>query len=93
MIAYAVLYAVMSFIAFAMYGIDKHRAKKNDPKRLKEKTLLFITVYGGAAGAFLGSEVFRHKTKKSYFTFIILLSTILQTAALITLILNYKGVF
>ena len=93
MTAYAAFYIVMSIIAIALYGVDKHRAKKGVGDRIKEKTLLFVTVYGGAAGAFIGSEAFRHKTKKGYFTFIIVLSMILQTAALAVLILNYGGAF
>ena len=43
----------VNLIAFAMYGIDKRKAVK-DQWRIPEKTLLIIALIGGAVGAFVG---------------------------------------
>ena len=60
-------YIVVNIIAFAMYGADKYFAK-NDMWRISEKALLGIAAIGGAFGAFLGMETFRHKTKHPRFS-------------------------
>ena len=49
-------------IAFAMYGIDKRKAMK-DQWRIPEKTLILAALIGGSFGAFVGMQVFHHKTK------------------------------
>ena len=53
--------------AFALYGIDKHRAKRG-AWRIPEKTLLGAAALGGGVGALLGMRAFRHKTRKLKFT-------------------------
>ncbi|SHE96527.1 DUF1294 domain-containing protein [Schwartzia succinivorans] len=54
--------AVMSVIAFLMYGADKMFAVK-DMRRISEAVLLLIALVGGSIGALLGMIVFRHKTR------------------------------
>lgn len=54
--------AVMSVIAFFMYGADKMFAVK-DMRRISEAVLLLIALVGGSIGALLGMIVFRHKTR------------------------------
>ena len=63
-------YVFINIIAFAMYGADKYFAKK-DMWRISEKALLGIAAIGGAFGAFLGMETFRHKTKHTKFTVLV----------------------
>ena len=63
-------YIVVNIVAFAMYGADKYFAK-NDMWRISEKALLGIAAIGGAFGAFLGMETFRHKTKHKKFTLLV----------------------
>ena len=58
--------AVMSLIAFAAFGLDKYKAK-TDKWRTPEKTLFLLAIIGGGIGAFLGMQVFRHKTKHTQF--------------------------
>ena len=58
--------AVMSLIAFAAFGLDKYKAK-TDRWRTPEKTLFLLAIIGGGIGAFLGMQVFRHKTKHTQF--------------------------
>ena len=63
-------------------------AKNNGgPKRIKEKTLLGAVTCGGALGGFLGRIIAHHKTDKSYFSFTIYLSLLLQAGILVLLIL------
>lgn len=57
---------VINVIAFLMYGLDKVKAKRRQ-WRIPESTLLGVAVIGGSIGAFLGMQIFRHKTKKPKF--------------------------
>lgn len=57
---------VINVIAFLMYGLDKVKAKRRQ-WRIPESTLLGVAVIGGSIGAFLGMQIFHHKTKKPKF--------------------------
>ena len=63
---YLGLVFIMSIITFFLFGIDKSRAihYKN---RIRERTLLFFIIMGGAIGGILGSSIFHHKTRKLKF--------------------------
>ena len=65
-LAYAGFIFVMSLIAFILYGVDKKKAKKG-AWRIPEAVLLNFGFFGGAIGAIVGMETFRHKTKHWYF--------------------------
>ena len=79
-IYFGVLFTV-SFITFFLYMADKQKAKRH-AWRIKESTLLFFGLFGGAAGALLGMLAFRHKTRHWYFWLINILALALQIAAL-----------
>lgn len=53
---------LMNGITFAVYGMDKAKAKKH-AWRIPESTLFILAILGGSVGAWLGMQVFRHKTK------------------------------
>lgn len=57
---------VMNVVAFIVYGIDKQKAKKGK-WRISEKALIMLAVFGGSIGAWIGMQVFRHKTKHLLF--------------------------
>ena len=59
--------AAVNVVAFAVYGADKRRAKK-DKRRVPEKTLFLLAIIGGSVGAWAGMYTFRHKTKHLQFT-------------------------
>ncbi|MBQ9783964.1 MAG: DUF1294 domain-containing protein [Clostridia bacterium] len=59
-------YAVMSVLAFLAYGLDKRKAKKKR-WRTPEAVLLCFGFFGGAVGALIGMNLFRHKTRHWYF--------------------------
>lgn len=57
---------VMNAAAFVMMGADKRRARKGR-WRIPEKALFAVALAGGSAGAILGMQIFRHKTRHWYF--------------------------
>ena len=64
--ALAVWLIAINLVTFAVYGIDKRRARRG-AWRVPEKTLFLLPLLGGSIGALLGMRVFRHKTKHWYF--------------------------
>lgn len=58
--------AVVNFISYIMYGIDKRKAKQNR-WRISENSLIFVAVIGGSIGAYLGMKMFHHKTRHKKF--------------------------
>ena len=63
---YLLLTVACSAIAFILYGVDKRRATKNQP-RISEQTLHILSMLGGWPGAHLAQRLFRHKTLKISF--------------------------
>ena len=68
---------LMNLIAFALYGIDKRRAKQG-AWRISEYTLLLVALLGGSLGALLGMRYFRHKTRHRKFRYGVPLILLLQ---------------
>ncbi|MBR5941812.1 MAG: DUF1294 domain-containing protein [Clostridia bacterium] len=91
LIVYACIVGAASLIAFFAYGADKLLAKGDGGRRISERTLLALAVYGGALGAFLGRMAFRHKTRKDYFTLVITFALLLQAGVLVLLIKKGAG--
>ena len=71
--------AVINLVTFAVYGIDKAKAKQG-AWRVPEKTLFLLPLLGGSLGALLGMRVFHHKTKHWYFVWGIPLILLVQIA-------------
>lgn len=71
--------AAVNLLAFALYGVDKVKAKKG-AWRIPEATLLLVAFLGGSVGALLGMEVFRHKTRHLKFRILVPLFLILHIA-------------
>lgn len=81
------LFAILSLLAFALYGTDKRKARRG-LWRIPEKTLLLISFLGGALGGLAAMQIFRHKTKHWYFYAVNLLGLAWQIGLVI-----YLGVF
>ena len=62
----AAVLAVINLATFALYGVDKARAKRG-AWRIRESTLLGTAACFGALGALLGMYAFHHKTKHRAF--------------------------
>ena len=58
--------AGISLLTFTVFGIDKKRAVRGE-WRIRESTLLILSLIGGAAGGLIGMTVFRHKIRKPLF--------------------------
>ncbi len=78
------LFAV-NLVTFCAYGIDKRKARRGK-WRTKESTLLGLAILGGSIGAFLGIQLFHHKTRRRKFTIGIPVIFLLQTAAWIYIV-------
>ena len=62
-----IYFVVINVLGFFSMGIDKWKAKKGR-WRIPENTLFMFTILGGGVGTILGMYLFRHKSKKKYFT-------------------------
>ena len=78
------LFVLWNVITFAMYGIDKIKAKKNK-WRISEATLLAAAFLMGGVGACLGMTFLRHKTKHLKFKLLVPLAIILNIVVLVLL--------
>lgn len=76
-------------IAFVLYGWDKRQARL-ERWRVSEKTLHGIALLGGWPGAFLGQQMFRHKTQKTPFRVMFWLTAI-GNLAIGYLLFRYVG--
>jgi uncharacterized membrane protein YsdA (DUF1294 family) len=65
--------------------VDKIRAKRGE-WRIKEATLWWLAIVGGALGGFAGMRVYRHKTKHTSFKIGFPVISILQLILFIYLI-------
>ena len=74
---YCAMFVIMSVVAIITYAVDKKKAIKGE-MRIKEKTLLFLAVFFGAFGSFVGRLIAHHKTDKAYFSIVIVFSLLLQ---------------
>lgn len=73
------LLIAVNLVSFALYGLDKAKAKRG-LWRIRESTLLLVAALGGSLGALLGMELFRHKTKHWTFKILIPLFLLLHMA-------------
>lgn len=76
------LLVIINIVAFAMYGIDKSKAKKKR-WRISEASLLSMAFLGGAYGAWLGMRVFHHKTRHKKFQILVPLAAVVWTIFMI----------
>ena len=83
----AIYILVLNLIGYALMGIDKLRAKKRG-FRIPEATLFVVAIIGGSIGTILGMIVFKHKTRKWYFTYGLPVILILQIALTVALFLS-----
>lgn len=65
----AIIYlTVINVITFFVYGIDKFKAKRAK-WRIPEASLLLLAFIGGSIGAWLGMNVWHHKTLHKKFKY------------------------
>ena len=76
------LLLVLNVVSFALFGIDKLRARRG-AWRISEQVLLLSGLMSGTIGAWVGVIVFRHKSRKPSFLIA------LACASLIDLVVVY----
>jgi uncharacterized membrane protein YsdA (DUF1294 family) len=77
-------FLLVNLASFIPMGVDKASAIRNE-SRIPEKWFFTISMVGGAFGVFLGMIFFHHKTRKTYFGFIVTLMLIAYVFVLIVL--------
>ena len=86
MLRYLIIYViVINIISFLAMYIDKRKAYYGK-WRIKETTLFILVMMGGGIGGIAGMYLFRHKTKKKYFTIGFPIIIILQILVILTFI-------
>ena len=63
-------FAVLSVFSFVLTGYDKAIAGGNH-RRIRERTFYILAMFGGSPGLLLGMHLFRHKTQKASFQFVL----------------------
>lgn len=75
----------INLITFITMYVDKRKAYWGK-WRIKESTLFILVMLGGGIGGIAGMYLFRHKTKKKYFTIGFPLILILELMAIFSFI-------
>lgn len=66
---YVLIYLLaMNVLTFIVYGIDKMKARKHR-WRIPESTLLLLAALGGSLGAWMGMQLWHHKTLHKKFRY------------------------
>ena len=85
---------IINIAAFLAYGLDKLlaklKARHEKVPRLPERNLLLLAIVGGGIGAWVGMEVFRHKTKHRSFRICVPLFTCLWLVIVVGLYLYFN---
>ena len=84
MVVSAVL-AGVNLVTFLVYGIDKLKAKYGR-WRIPESVLLGLAALGGSAGAWLGMQVWHHKTQHKKFKYGVPAIFVAQVALIVWLL-------
>lgn len=80
----ALLIALLGWnlLSFAVFAFDKYAARQS-LRRIPERRLILLTIFGGAGGAYLAQRLLRHKTRKPPFGWLVPLMAVLQMGLLV----------
>lgn len=82
---------LMNLLTFIIFGMDKTTAIKHQ-RRVKERTLLFLSGIGGWTGGWMAMFLFRHKIKDyGFLPYMIFISLSWLIGIVVFLTLNPKG--
>ncbi len=81
---------VLTVFTFALSGFDKKAAIKGE-WRVKESTLLKLSVIGGAVGLYLSMNLHRHKTKHTSFYIVSRLFSVIWLVVLTYAVIKILG--
>lgn len=81
------IYLVATNVAtFFTFGIDKWKAK-HSKRRITEASLLTLAILGGSIGAWLGMQVWHHKTLHKKFRYGVPLILLIQVVLILAFII------
>ncbi|WP_017726634.1 DUF1294 domain-containing protein [Halalkalibacterium ligniniphilum] len=60
-------FIVVNVLGYFVMGIDKQKARQQK-RRIPERTLFLLALFGGSLGIYGGMKQFRHKTKHRTFS-------------------------
>lgn len=86
----AVYFIIITVLTAIVTAADKIKAKKSR-RRISEKTLFILAFLGGSIGEYAVMKIIRHKTLHKRFMIGLPVIIILQSAAVIILLLWQKG--
>ena len=84
----AIAIVLWNILTFALYGMDKAKAKANK-WRISEATLIGFAFLMGGIGSLFGMSVFRHKTQHIKFKLLVPIGAILNIAIIAAALLWY----
>lgn len=82
MVAFFAYIIIINVVSFHLYRIDKLRAEREE-YRISETTLLSVSYFGGALGAYCAMREYRHKTLHTAFTVGVPVALVLWTILVI----------
>ncbi len=82
-----IYFLAINVATFFTYGLDKWKAKKSK-WRIRETSLLGLAVLGGSIGAWLGMNVWHHKTQHKKFKYGVPAIIIIQLALIVYFIIS-----
>lgn len=82
-----IIYIIINIIALGIFGIDKHRAMK-DEFRIPERRLLTAAFFG-PLGAYAAMRIFRHKIRKPLFSMLVPVFILLHAGVYALLVSGY----
>lgn len=68
LIAIIIYLTVINTLTFFLYGIDKWKSKRAK-WRISEAALIWLALFGGSLGAWLGMKTWHHKTQHRKFKY------------------------
>lgn len=78
-------WACINAVAFLAFGWDKRQSERHG-SRIAERTLLGLALFGGALGALIGQQTFRHKTQKQPFRTLLMLAALVNILVAVVII-------
>ena len=79
------LLLVLNVVSFALFGIDKLRARRG-AWRISEQVLLLSGLISGTIGAWVGVIVFRHKSRKPSFLIALVCASLIDLVVVYLLV-------
>ncbi len=77
---FGIYFAIVSVVAIVVTVYDKMVSKHPGVRRIRERTLLLVSAFGGSAAMFITMLFIRHKTRKLKFMVGIPVILLLQMA-------------